>query len=571
MLRLFSINTADDVASRKLFFKSADGLCISSSLLDYVFYLSIIVFFVATRFLVLPPVFLALVGAYFFLIVPYVVGQGLCRPFFEHKVIEYFGKASKYFIEWVLGVVSITVLMAILQFLGWNILISNVYIFVLISTAVNIFMNFIGKGKNDFYITFSRKLRYLLFSVLIGIGVVAVIQTVFLHFPDIGFNFDIPYTTYLATARFLDNGFVTLVWRWVEFIMAGTACNLLNLNPLYFIAAAPFALMTLYVVGIYLISYRLFEKPKIAVIAVLAAVFLNAGSIPLSMFVDNLAYVYRSNTILASVFPLSLFVLFEFRAREKLNKNKSAILLFFLLLSTGLFYIFFNTSWVHVEDIGLPVGFLGYVVFPLSSLVIFVVSFLLCYRFRQKSLVFVMGFLAILLLAFYLIHPLEAVLLGLVLSLFIFLSMLSLRYKKILSSFVVYTTVLFCFLQARGVISRPLGLLALTSPLPSSYSVTGFDEKWSLFFDTSHPYNTYLLFFLFAVSAIFLLREKNEQKLTLLSSMWIMLLFFFLPELFTYRSYHILTPLMAITFAYVIEGIAQKTNSFAIGRFKKER
>jgi hypothetical protein len=535
----------------RLRFIGTNDFQISSSFLDNIFYSSIFLFFVVTRLISLPSIFLSFVGVYFFLGVPYVVGISLCRPFFENKVVEYFGRASKYFVEWVLGVVFLTVLLVTVQFLGWTFWIQNVYIIVLICIVFNVIVSLVRKNEKN-YIVFSKSVRYLIVAVLLGIGVVAVIKLFFLPIPDIGFNFDVPYTTYLATARFLENGYVTLAWRWVEFILAGVTCNLLNLDPLYFIAVAPFALIIIYTSGLYLLSHRLLKRPEIALLAVLIGILVNTGSIPNSMFVDNIVYVYRSNTILAAIFPLSLLLMVEGKARVGFSKIKSFAVFLFLLIATLLLYVFFNTSWVHVESLGLPVGFLGYVVFPLASLSIFAVSCFLSYRFKDKKIILTMAILTILLLTFFLTHSIEALLYGLFLSMFSFLSILSIRYKKVISSFTIYTTVLFCFLQARGLISHSLGLIALTQPLSSAYSITGYNDKWTILLDTNNPYNTYLLLILFAASAALILVEKNDYKLTVLTSTWAIILLFFLPELFTYRSYHLLSPLFGITFAYVI-------------------
>ena len=559
-MKLFTINIAN-VHSSKLLFKNADGLCISSAFLDYVFYLSVIIFFIVTRFFNFN-LFSSLVGIYFYLIVPYIVGESLCNPLFEDKLIKYFGKASKYYLEWVFGVMFLTVLLAILQVLGLNSLIMYAYVFAFVSIVLNILVYFFKGRKNEFYITFSGTFKYLLFSMLLGVAVVAIIKIFFLPIPNIGFNFDIPYTTYHATVRLLEDGYVTLVWRWVEFIIPGIVCPLLNLDPLYFIAVAPFSMMILYTAGIYLLSYSLFKKPKIAFIAVLLSIFINIGSTPISLFIDNWAYVYRSNTILASVFPLSLFLMQRVKAREKFNRIKFLILSFLLLSVTLLFYVFFNTSWIHVENFGLPVGFLGYYVFPIVSFSIFVIMFFLASSFKDKKTIFTSAILVILLLTTFLMHYAEAVLFGLLLSLFCFLCLLPTRQKKFFSFLMVYTTLLFCILQARGIISRSLGLLVLTKPLPSAYLKTGFDDKWNLFFDTVHPYNTYLLLVLLAINVVFVLLEKNDDNLTISSSMWAMLLFFFLPEFFTYRGYHILTPLMGITFAYIINELGQRASSF---------
>jgi len=562
-LKLSAINT-DDVHSSNLLFKSAHAVRVSSAFLDYVFYLSVIMFFIVTRFFN-SNLFSSLGGVYFYLIVPYIVGESLCSPFFEDKLMEYFGKAPKYYLEWVFGVMFFTVLLAVLQVVGLNSLIKHAYMFVFVSIALNILAYLFKKTKNEFYITFSDTFKYLLLSMLSGVAVVIIIKIFFLPIPNIGFNFDIPYSTYETIVRLSDDGYVTLVWRWVEFIIPGIVSPPLNLDPLYFIAVAPFSMTILYTAGIYLLSHSLFKKPKIAFIAVLLSIFINTGSIPHSMFIDNLAYVYRSNTILASIFPLSLFLMQRVRAREKLSRIKFSILSFLLLSVTLLLYVLFNTSWIHVENFGLSVGFLGYYVFPIVSFSIFVVMFFLASRFKDKEAIFTSVILVILLLTMFSMHSLEAVISGLLLSLFGFLCLLSTMQKKFFSFLMVYTTILFCILQARGIISKPLGLLVTTSPLPSAYAITGFDEKWSLFFDTNHPYNTYLLLVLLAISVVFVLLEKNDDNLTILSSMWAMLLFFFLPELFTYRGYHVLTPLMGMTFAYIIDKLAEKSNRKKVG------
>ena len=543
-------------------FNFVNGLQISSSVIDYIVYFSIIIFFGVTRFVSIPSLFLSLVGAYFFLVVPYVVGQSICR-FFESKLVDNFGKVSKYFVEWIIGVVLITVLLAFLQLLGWSSIIKAVDIIIVFASIVfNIITSFYVKNKNQFIITFTQPIKFLLISILVGISTVVIIKVFFLPIPGVGFNFDLPYTTYLATARFVDTGYVTLTWRLTEFVLAGTACNLLNLNPLYFLASAPFALMILYSSGLYLVSYRLLKKPKAALLAVFIGVFINVGFIPNSMFVDNLAYVYRSNTIIASLFPLSLLLMLKVKLKEKFDKTKSYLMFIFLFCATLSLYVFFNVSWVQVESLGLPVGYLGYVVFPIVTLSIFVFSISSCYLFKNKGFIFIISIFTTLLLMFSLTHSTEAVLYGLFLSLFILLNMLTMHYKKIFSSFVVFTTILFCILQARGVISRPLGLLTLTQPLSSAYSITGFSDKWTLLLATNNLYNEILFLVLFSFSVVFLLHEKSNDKLTFLSLTWAAILFYFLPELFTYRGYHVLTPLLGITFAYVIHEIGRRKVRF---------
>jgi len=134
------------------------------------------------------------------------------------------------------------------------------------------------------------------------------------------------------------------------------------------------------------------------------------------------------------------------------------------------------------------------------------------------------------------------------------------KFKKPLTIGVIYTTVLFSLLQITGVITRPLGLVIRTYTLTDTYYIKGFDMKWAAFFDTGHAYNEFLLIVFLALSVIFLIREKNEHIFNFLSLTWIALLIFFLPELFTYRNYQVLTPLLAITFAYLIDKLStQKT------------
>ena len=551
----------------KPFFKNENRLYISTTFLDYVFFLSVIILFIVVRiFGSISP----FAGVYFYLIIPYIVGESFCKPLFEDRLIEYFGKASKYYLEWIFGLTFFTLLFAILQVLKLNFLIKYVYSFVFISIALNILMYLFKRHNKEFYIVLSNDFKYLLLSILTGISVVTIMKIFFLPVPNIGFNFDIPYTTYLTTVRLLEEGYVSLVWRWVDFTIPGIVCPLLNLDPLVFIAVAPFSMIILYTAGVYLSSYILLKNHKIAFVAVLLSIFINTGSVPVSMFIDNLAYAYRSNTILASIVPLSLFLIVKLKFDEKINKTDFLLLFSILLSATLLFYVFFNVSWIHVEDFGLPTGFLGYYVFPIVSFSLFIIAIFLAFHFKNRKIIFITTIFIVLLLITFLTHSEEAILLGGLLSLFCFLFSLSVQQKRVFSLFIIYNTILFIILQACGIISKPLGLYIANVPLPvASYLKTGFEEKWNLFFDTNHPYNTYLLLFFLAISIIFALIEKNDNNLTVLSSTWSILLLFFLPELFTYRSYHILTPLMGITLAYMIDALGQKADLFLNKNRKK--
>jgi hypothetical protein len=550
----------------KLFLKNGNKLYVSTTFLDYIFLFSVIILLVTVRIFSLISSF---AGVYFYLIIPYIVGESFCKPLFEDKLIEYFGKASKYYIEWIFGLTFFTTLFAILQVLKLNFLVKYVYTLVFISITLNILTYLLRRQNKEFYIVFSSDFKYLLLSILIGVSVVAIIKIFFLPIPKIGFNFDIPYTTYLTTVRLLEDGYVSLAYRWIDFTIPGIICPLLNLDPLVFIALAPFSMIIFYTTGMYFLSYTLLKNHKIAFVAVLFSIFINTGSAPTSMFIDNLAYVYRSNTILASLVPLSLFLIVKLKLDVKNNKTNFLLLFFTLLSETLLFYVFFNVSWIHVEDFGLPTGFLGYYVFPIVSFFLFIITNFLAFRFKNRKNIFITIIFIVLLWITFLIHSFEAVLLGGLLSLFCFLFLLSIQQKRNFCVFIMYNTILFIILQARGIISKPLGLLVTNKPLLATYLQTGFEEKWNLFFDTNHPYNTYLLLFFLAISIIFALIEKDDDNLTILSSTWSILLFFFLPELFTYRSYHVLTPLMGITLAYVIDAMGQKADLFITKNWKK--
>jgi hypothetical protein len=528
-------------------------LTISLTSIDYIIYFSIIFFFAVTRVTSVPSVFLSLVGAYFFLAVPYVVGKCLLI-FLEKKLRSLFGLASQYFIEWIAGIVFVTVILAFSQFIGFSFM--NVCVgigLVIISIFINVIYAILKRNTLGSFVVANNVLYYLVISVIVGLLVVAIIKIFFLPLPSLGFNFDAPYTTFTAIDRFVNAGYVTLTWvRWTEFALGGVICSLLNLSPLYFMAAAPFALSVLFSSGVYLLAFHFLKSSKIALLSVFFSVFINVGSIPNSLFVDNSAYVYRSNTIIAALFPIALFFIVHAKSKQGFSKKQSLIFSAVLFLATALLYVFCNVSWIHVEEIGLPVGYLGYVVFPIVDLVIFGILVFCCFIYRNNGFILTIFSALIVLIMFSLTHSIELIFFGLFLSLFMFSFVFISKIIRMISLLIIYTTGLFCILQASGSITRPLGLTLLNQALSSEYSITGFSDKWLLMFNSNSIYVELTLLAFFALSVVFLLFEKDTDKLAFLSLTWLALLIFFLPEFFTYRIYHVLTPLLGLTFAYVI-------------------
>jgi hypothetical protein len=535
---------------------------INSLTLDYIFYCSIILFSLLARIINISQLFLAFIGAYFFLIVPYVVGKSILKINLEKKIIEIFGNISKYYIEWIFGLCFLTVLSAILEFFSLRIIIDHIYMIPFISIFFNIITDFlIDNHIAKTEISCPHLSKYLFISIFLGIGQVAIIKIFFLPIPYTGFNFDIPYTTNLATVRMIEDGFVSLLWRWLEFTNAAIISKLLNLDTLYFISVASFSLIIIYCSGVFLISNKLFENTKLALLSVLFSIFLNTGSLGASIFIDKAAYVYRSNTIVSSIFPFALYVLYSIYEKNIVNKKRNFLLSFWLFIVTLLFFIFYNTSWIRVEYLGLPQGWLGFYLFPIATFLIFIITLLILYLFTRRDTIFTLSIITIILLTAFLSHGLEAVLFGGFLFFFSITKIINdMNYIKNISLLVSYTTFLFIILQLTGMITKSLNLYDLIFYLRANpiNSVTGFDLKWETFFDVTHPYNAIIISIILSASVIFLLIEKNKKFITILALTWIGLFIFFIPELYVYRMYSVLTPLMALTFTYVLFKISQK-------------
>lgn len=145
------------------------NLKITSSKIDYIVYFSLIALFFA-RFLNLPSTFLSLVGVYFFLAVPYVIGKSLCI-FFENSIMKNFGFILTIFIETVFGMLFTVVLFALIQSISLSfIIIDAIPILVGICIAINISANFVKRQPHQIpQIHNDAFLKYFLLSVVASI------------------------------------------------------------------------------------------------------------------------------------------------------------------------------------------------------------------------------------------------------------------------------------------------------------------------------------------------------------------------------------------------------------------
>ena len=477
--------------------------------------------------------------------------------------------------------------MALFQLFKLYVIIKNLHLLILAVIALNlIYKRYLLRNQiDDQTRTFSFRLKTSDVLLCLSISLVPVL-IVRMHIPFgyFGFGWMIPTIINQPALRIIEHGYMTLAGRWPEYLLTALSCMIFNCEPMSFNWVLPFVLGPLYSIGLYLLSYRLFNNRAVSIFTALFGAFLNIGSSYQTFFFDQFIANPRSNTILYSIFPLTLF----FVDKELSSRNYKAkdVALSLLTLVTALLILYFplETAWFRATSLGLPVGFRVQIIKPAVMLFApfmgFIVSKILRNDFAKANF----QRLFLIALTFELFHETECLLFIATIILYVLLRqfigariLLKLPAHKIKYSvspmhLIVAFTFLFVFLQWIGYLNiyntNPISsVINPAYKLPEPGNLFLGKRRW--FEDANSP----VILSLLIIGSTLMIFSKKQKELFLVTMLSLTLLIYFLPDFWTYRAYKEFSPFIALVLANSVYSIYKLTVSvstqFGFGHIKK--
>jgi len=252
-----------------------------------------------------------------------------------------------------------------------------IYLFIFIFT-VNIFwINYTGARINELRSLFIRNKVVIIIFILLSIGLFLIANY---HIPvgSLRFGFASPSDQYYSVTQWIDSGYY-INSRIFESSLVYIGTFFFNLelnttNPLIYSWMAPFFVMLLALIGIYLWVYILTNNKVFSVIAIIMGGLCFGTTVEAG---NSILITFKGNYI----FPVVLLFLFFFvhknmETKEKLQKN---IFLPFLVLCLVLFIIGMWLTYVRVDPL---VGFFRRFMF--TVLILLFAFLLLKSHYKEK-------------------------------------------------------------------------------------------------------------------------------------------------------------------------------------------
>jgi len=538
--------------------------------IEVILFFYLIVIGITSHLLCIPEAVKAFLALPSFLVLPWLFGNSLL--YISERLFHRAPQRSvwaHFIFSWLIGVFSLSVLSAMLQFFKQSAILANLHILVLLFITLSlVYKSFLQKSKERYQVIISRYSHNLRVDLLlcISIGLIpALIARIHVPFGFFGYGYMLPTIINQPALRMIEHGYMDLSLRWPEYLLTALSCMIFNCEPMSFNWSLPFLLAPLYSIGLYLLSYKLFKNRMLSLLTALFGPFINVGTTYRTLFFGQFIENPRSNTILYSIFPLTLLLTQE-KISDKYYKIRDVIVsLFTLTVFWMAQYILVESAWFRAQALGLPRGYRLQVIRPIAMLIAplagsLIPEFFLANEFSKAN------FTQLLLIAlvFQIFHEKECLLFILTLLLYILLIQLSkkkavliieiLNRKRMFNLsrlafyMVIISAFLFIFLQWINVLniySSNLLSSLLWSPLGSAELRNTFIVKRLWFEDANSP----IILALLIVGLFHILLSKDRKKLLILTMFSLTLLIYFLPDFWTYRAYKEFSPFMAIVLA----------------------
>jgi len=319
-----------------------------------------------------PELYKSLISLPSFFVLPYLVGWASLNVSVKGKVfIVNSCIIERTILLWIIGTIFLILFVYTLGFLDLWMIAKYAYLIVI---SYIIFISFLIKDIIWTQFDTSWELakynpKLLLFLVFPGLTNV-LITKLYLPFPLIGYNFMIPTVIYQPVVRLIEDGFVG-GGQTIPVILTALSSMIFDIEPLSFIWSAPFLLVLIFSIGLFIFVKGVTNNMLVSFLAVFIGVFIFSGS---NICFDSFCYNYRSNTILYALFP---FMLYMFRKNiqriEGPIKTRDIFILFFTItFFSTLLFVLSNLSSI----LGIPLIVNVYIV-VFGSILILLIGYVL--------------------------------------------------------------------------------------------------------------------------------------------------------------------------------------------------
>lgn len=499
-------------------------------------FLYIIIFSGLFNFISLPNTIKGILALPLIIIIPKKIGELILHIFkkFNEKVYIDFSFISKVVMSWIIGTYSILILILILNSIDFL----SLKLFTIILLFLVSISYFLSKPK-DLNIVKAKKFIKKNLSEIILLGIITLSPILIIkYFQPYPFHYSSAtlFNYLFETLKFINGNELILtagVHTPIIPILLGIPSILFNVHPISIFWAGNILTYLLFSFGIYLFSYEISNKKGIALISSLFAIFMFA---PIEF---KPLYAFSMRTILAVIFPYTLFIIHREFASKIHNINLSSLLKL-IFSSVFLFILFF----IFIVLLNMKGFFIFLLLLPL---IIWILSRFIHVKYKSLFI-----FILIVVSLFSFTHIWMSLIVLPIILFYISINYLFNRYSpKIIS----YGTISFFFLyigfQKFGIIKIPQGIFSqIVYGTVIDIPTFGFADK----FNNLLTYGPEILVFLFILGTVFILFNNHSKMLIILTTAIFSLLVFFFPEPQFFRVIVFTIPFLAMVSAYAVQG-----------------
>ncbi len=494
-----------------------------------------------------------------FIIFPYLAGfilTNLVSSFREH--FQMFDVLSRLILRFMVGMLLIWIFIMFFQFLDFYFIVK--YFVYLLLVCYMLFLlaepKILSKYNDETEYIFNLIKKHIYIIILIAIFSItsALLAKIKLPFPLVGWYWLHPVDLYQPVERAIEHGFL-LNRRTIQLVLYFIPAKFYNVSPMALNWIGAILNTLIYGFGLYLFSYKLFQKRSISLLTVFFGLYiLTYNGQPFNnYFTATPSYDFASGVILYAFFPHILYLFSSIFINSnikklKLNINKfrfiGIILVNFnfvaLIFILGMAYHWAGLSMYNQEKI----------IVGLSALTLMISYFSI---YVKNKLIKELLFVLYLVIPFYLAFHQEAfghyMMVIFIFILFTYLLVIGENNIRYLVYLFVIFTFLYVSLQVVGLVNIPTTNPLSSLVLKKDYATiirTFMDRYDSLRYALPTPV---LELFLIGAFLMLIKNEKNIGLLVVFISSFILFLYFS-PESWLFRLNRELAPFMAVIIAY---------------------
>lgn len=502
------------------------------------------------NFLPIPEFMKSILSLPAWLIIPYFFGECI-KMLLCHLKINFQATRGSNMLSLFLGIYSLVVSNFILDLIGLHFITKNLHFFILSISFIHLLYGTLKEGPS-FSILYSRRVDILaiIFSLLVSLIPASISRSVF-PFPYGTIEvISIPMEQCQPALRFVEHGYLQH-YRVYDYISLGFCSQLFNIDPLSFIWSASFLMMALYSIGLFLFSFSVSKSRTVALLTAFIGSFLN-----MNVFRD-IPTLFKSNVFMYVFFAPALYLSYQNISRKE-YKLKDVTLTLLLIGAIFLIYeyaIYSNFWYVFVpKNVLYPEEWKSHVWIPTVVVTTLPVLFILAYL--SKIFALKNPFLGdnILLLAsviFFYISLINPECIAFVFYIIAFIELYFIAKTKkaypLLYSFIamVFSVILFQRYVLELPVSNPISSVILPS-FAESVDAIPFSTRYQWLVEINL---TPILRYALILGIVAILCSKKRENLMMASAFSLALFLYFFPEVYAYRFYREISPMMAYIIA----------------------